>query len=436
MVGCAGEQAASTHSIESESTVCGVGSTVKGIDVSYYQGAIDWTAVKNDGVAFAFVRVSDGLTNADPKFDSYWTGSRAAGIKHGAYQFFRPGQDPIAQADLLLSKVGGKLAVDDLPPVVDVETSDGQSAAAIQASLRKWVDHVTTALGRAPIVYTGLYFWRDSVGSADFTSSPLWHAQYTTSSCPTIPDPWQRWAFWQYTSTGTVAGITGSVDIDRYNGDDSALRAFLGPAGTCGDGACTAGETSLECPEDCGACGTVAGDGGEIDDGDQCFEQGGPLATMRHVTTAGDAGDLSWTHTTEDASEANFATWHLVLAEPGRYEVEVYTDTTFAQSRQAKYVVEAGGTTQDMMIDQSAQDGWQSLGAFDFVAGGHQSIHLGDNTGEPLAANVQLVFDAVRLTRVDPQSETTTGGCSTGGPLGLALVALLGGVRRRRPRAE
>jgi len=436
MVGCSGEQAASTVStIESEATVCGVGSTVKGIDVSYYQGTIDWNAVKNDGVAYAFIRVSDGEVFADPKFDSYWAGSRAAGIKHGAYQFFRPAQDPIAQADLLLSKIGNKLAADDLPPVVDVEASDGETAATVETKLHAWVDRVTTALGRAPIVYTGQYFWRDSVGGADFTSSPLWHAQYTTASCPTIAEPWHGWTFWQYTSSGTVAGISGDVDLDRYNGDKTSLLAFLGPAGSCGDGTCNAGESSLGCPEDCGGCGTIAAGGGTVDDGDRCFEPGGPLDYLRPVTTAGDAGDLIWTHATEDTSEANFATWHLVLAEAGRYEVEVYTAAAFAQSHRAKYVVEAGGETADVVIDQSSIDGWQSLGTFELVAGGHQSIHLGDNTGEPLANNVQLVFDSVRLTRVDdPTGEPPpSGGCATGGgSLGLVLSALLAGLRRRR----
>src|SRR5690349_556343 len=75
--------------LEQEATVCGSGPTVKGIDVSYYQGNIDWTRVKNDGVKYAFIRVSDGLGTIDTKFETYWAQSRANGIIHGAYQFFR-----------------------------------------------------------------------------------------------------------------------------------------------------------------------------------------------------------------------------------------------------------------------------------------------------------------------------------------------------------
>src|SRR5258705_12512274 len=139
MVGCIAEgQPDSTDLslLEQEATVCGVGPTVKGIDVSYHNGTINWSSVKADGVAYAFIRVSDGTGFIDPKFESYWSASRAVGIKHGAYQYFHPGTDPIAQADLLLSKIGSKLEPDDLPPVVDVEVADGLGAAQIQAKLK------------------------------------------------------------------------------------------------------------------------------------------------------------------------------------------------------------------------------------------------------------------------------------------------------------
>src|SRR5947209_6598600 len=147
---CANAPAVS--SVEDNTTVCGAGPTVKGIDVSYYQGTINWTSVKNDGVVYAFIRTSDGSYH-DPQFDTYWAESRAAGVKHGAYHFFRPASDPIVQADYLLSKIGGKLAADDLPPVLDVEAADGVSAANIAAGVKKWSDHVEAALGRKPIIY-------------------------------------------------------------------------------------------------------------------------------------------------------------------------------------------------------------------------------------------------------------------------------------------
>lgn len=429
------ERTATTSMTEQFDTVCGTGPTVKGVDVSYYQGTIDWTAAKADGVQFAFIRVSDGLGFVDPKFQSYWDGSRAAGIVHGAYQFFRPAEDPIAQADLLLAKIGTP-AADDLPPVIDVEATGSLAPSVVAAKVKQWVDHVTAAIGRPPIIYTGYYFWRDSVGNPDLSSSPLWHAQYTSAACPTIASAWPTWTFWQYTSTGSVAGITGGgLDVDRFNGTLDQMMTTMTGGGPA-------------------PCDPIAHDGGIVDDGDACFTAGGPLQYIRTVTASGEGNDLRWTHTTSDPTEANFGQWNLTLAEAGKYQVEAYTATSYAQSKQAKYVVHAAGTDSESTIDQSAVDGWQSLGTFDFAAGGDQFVHLADNTGEPVANNVQIVFDAVRLTRVpddttppppgpDPGPDPTptdpgthAGGCNAGGGgagLSLALLALV--MRRRRRSA-
>jgi hypothetical protein len=237
----------------------------------------------------------------------------------------------------------------------------------------------------------------------------------------------------------------GGVDINRWNGDRESLDTYLGPNGSgghvCGDGKCTAGEDANSCPQDCPPCGTIPSSGGELDDGDACFEPGGPMEFLRHVTTAGEQSDLLWTHASDHPEAGNFATWHLFLEEAGTYTVEVYTDTSFAQSKMAKYTVQAGGQTTDKLIDQTAVNGWQPLGDFSFSAGGYQSIHLGDNTGELPANNVQLAFDAVRLTRIpDPGgasgqtsgSSDHGGGCTVGGNAGFAVVAALAGLRRRR----
>ncbi|MCX5740969.1 MAG: hypothetical protein NT062_00555, partial [Proteobacteria bacterium] len=128
----------------------------------------------------------------------------------------------------------------------------------------------------------------------------------------------------------------------------------------------------------------------------------------------------------------------------GRYRVEVYTAAPYAQSKQARYVLTAAGTEHEVAIDQSAVDGWQALGDFDFAAGADQTLHLGDNTGEAVTTNVQLVFDAVRLTRLDsmpsptpdptePDPDAATGGCSSGGSSSLVLgLGALVALRRRR----
>ena len=233
-----------------EARVCASGETTLGIDVSYYQGVIDWNAVRNAGIKFAFVRVSDGNAFSDPKFTANWNGARQAGIIRGAYQFFRPNQNVTAQADKMIAAIG-TYEPGDLPPVVDVEATGGLSATAIQSRLRTWVDRVKNALGVTPIIYTGKYFWRDEVGApASFAPNPLWIAQYT-SLCPDIPGPWQRWTFWQYTDSGHVAGISGNVDMNRFNGSLSDLQVFVGASTSPppADSTCTSATLNRQVPE-------------------------------------------------------------------------------------------------------------------------------------------------------------------------------------------
>ena len=406
---------------EQAATVCAAGPTVRGMDVAVYDDVTDWAAVRASGIEFAFVRVSDGLNYPDSRFATYWPAAQNAGLLRGAYQFFEPAQDPIAQADMLLNAAGPPQP-GDLPPVLDLEVSGGLTTTQVTAAAQTWVDHVAAATGRPPIVYAGLYSWPTLTGGADFTTSPLWIAQYTSAACPNIPDPWTQWLFWQDTASGTAPGVASSaLDLDIFNGTYDDLVAFAnGPPPPCG---------------------TIGPDGGEIDDGDPCFVAGGPASTLHHET-AGEGGDLIWTHATDATSEANFAQWDLYFALGGTYQVEAYTDHAYATSKQAGYLVRAAGSTTVSTIDQSAADGWQSLGTFTFAAGGGQSIHLGDNTGEPSTAAAQLVFDAIRVTRVDTgyfQGEAVTGhaggGCAAGGSPGwLVGLALL--LFRRRARAR
>jgi GH25 family lysozyme M1 (1,4-beta-N-acetylmuramidase) len=204
---------------------CIPGSTVKGVDVSYYDGDVDWSATKANGVDFAFVRVSDGLTFHDPDFVQNWQGTKTAGVIRGAYQFFRPEDDPTEQADLVISSIGGKYTPGDLPPVIDVEVSDGYGPSALAAKITTWVDRVQTALGVRPIVYTGTYFWEDQVGGASgFGEDPMWLARYT--ACPSVTSPWTTWTFWQYTDTGSIGGIDDAVDTNRFDGTLDQLTAF------------------------------------------------------------------------------------------------------------------------------------------------------------------------------------------------------------------
>lgn len=209
---------------ESLSPICGSATTVSGIDVSEMQGQIDWAKVKADGVAFAFLRVADGIDFVDLRFAENWSRSRAVNVRRGPYHFFRPSEDAVAQAELFLTTVGA-LEPGDLPPVLDLEATDGRTPAQVSAGAKVWLDVVEQRLGVRPILYVGPYFWRDQMGAPAWGKDyDLWIAHWT-SGCPSVPSPFTKWQFHQRTARGRVNGIQGDVDMNRFNGSAAALAA-------------------------------------------------------------------------------------------------------------------------------------------------------------------------------------------------------------------
>jgi hypothetical protein len=312
-------------------------------------------------------------------------------VVRGAYQFFRSNQDPVAQADKVVDAVGGALAPGDLPPVIDVESKDGQSASTIRNKVQQWIDRIEERLGVTPIVYTGPYFWRDTVAGADFDEHPLWIAHYGTS-CPMVPPTWSnlsgvQWMFHQHTSSGRVQGISGDVDMNRFNGTMSQLLAL------------TVGGDTPPPPPPGDGCLPV-GDSRIIDNGDACFTAGGDPSFLRSVSTRGFEGDLIWTGTTSLSSAVNFAQWDIAVEVPGTYEVEVWIDDVHGTSRQARYAIAHEGGQTAAIIDQNGSTGWVSLGAYAFGGAG-EHLRLDDNTGERGGLGRHLVFDAARVTRLD-----------------------------------
>lgn len=117
-----------------------------GIDVSHFQGNVNWPAVKAAGIAFAFAKASDGNTYTDPQFANNWRGMQAAGILRGAYHFYESKDDPQTQAQQFL-KVLGQLGSNDLPPVVDIESSTGSfGTQSLANNLQIWLDTVEQSL--------------------------------------------------------------------------------------------------------------------------------------------------------------------------------------------------------------------------------------------------------------------------------------------------
>lgn len=222
---CGSEDFERIGTSEDAIVVCPDGPTVKGIDVSYYQGNVDWQAVKDSGRVFAFARVNHG-SFIDPEFQDNWADMKAAGIIRGAYQFFDASANAIAQAQILIDRVG-MLGPGDLPAVLDLELTEGASAATIVSKVENWMEAVEQGTGKKPIIYTGKYFWNTNVNSDAFNEHPLWVANWFVD-CPDLPNAWNDWQFWQHSDSGSVPGIAGAVDLDRFNGSLAMLEAVAG----------------------------------------------------------------------------------------------------------------------------------------------------------------------------------------------------------------
>ena len=203
--------------------------SVEGIDVSRYQQKIDWPKVAVSKT-FVFIKATEGTNLADSAFDSYWASAKAAGLLRGAYHYFHPKLDPIAQAEFFLSKTTNA----ELPPVLDIEALDGATGAQLIESATRWLEHVT-AQTRRPLIYTCPGFWNNLPRSHISELADLWVAEWDTeTNAPANLIDWPGWSFWQYTSTGSVPGIPASVDLNRFNGTIDDLHAYLTRVGDPG----------------------------------------------------------------------------------------------------------------------------------------------------------------------------------------------------------
>ncbi len=199
---------------------------MSGIDVSHFQQEIDWHQVHTVGIAFAFIKATDGTTVADRRFAIHWRQSKAARVLRGAYHFFRPQLDPEAQAKFFLERLNEDYG--ELPPVLDVESlSTGISSEQVIAGAKRWIDFISAVIHRKAILYTGSAFWRNTLrNSTALADCPLWVAHYTSGPNPLVPSAWPKWTFWQFSQRGKMAGIEGFVDLDVFNGTAAELEAF------------------------------------------------------------------------------------------------------------------------------------------------------------------------------------------------------------------
>ncbi len=209
-----------------------------GIDVSHYQGKIQWPRVAAAGYTFAFGKATESTTYTDPTYATNRTGAESAGLTFGAYHFGRPGgsgdagiiANAIAQADYFLDVAQPQPG--ELPPVLDLETKGALAVAGLQKWTRAWLDEVAARTGVEAFVYASPSFWQTALGdTVDVADAgyPLWIAHWTTNASPLVPaESWggHSWTFWQHSSHGSVAGISPQVDLDRFHGPDASAAAI------------------------------------------------------------------------------------------------------------------------------------------------------------------------------------------------------------------
>lgn len=188
---------------------------VRGVDVSYYQGNVDWEALVSQNIDFAFMKATEGIDHIDSQFAQNWESAQSAALYVGAYHFFRFEDSGKEQAENFIRNV--PVTENTLPPVIDVELYESleeqPDTAETQANLQDMLDLLEEHYGVKPILYAAPNTFRAYVG--DFLGDyPIWISNY-------YYEPYFDWTFWQYTDSGELAGYDGyqqHIDLNVYKG--------------------------------------------------------------------------------------------------------------------------------------------------------------------------------------------------------------------------
>lgn len=195
---------------------------VVGIDVSEFQGKVDWEEVEildeKYPVQFVFIRATAGNDRVDRQFKKNWAGAKENKIMRGAYHYYRPNENSIEQADLFIKTV--KLQKGDLPPVLDIEKlPKNQSLDSLKVGLKRWLTKVEKYYQVRPIIYSGERYYSDFL-KEEFSEYLFWIANYNFYREKIEDD----WLFWQFTEKASLPGIEHRVDVNIYNGDLEQLQ--------------------------------------------------------------------------------------------------------------------------------------------------------------------------------------------------------------------
>lgn len=202
---------------------------VHGVDVSRWQGQIDWTTLRQQGANFAYIKATDGGDHLDPMFRTNWKRAQAAGLKRGAYHFFYWCRTASEQADWFIKNVPNDAFA--LPPVIDVEWNGESrckrrpSPETVREKMQVFMDKLEAHYGKRPIIYTAPDFYRDNLRGA-FPNYPFWLR--AVAQHPSKVYPGRKWLFWQYSGSGLSQGVNGRIDLNVFQGSETEWKRWVG----------------------------------------------------------------------------------------------------------------------------------------------------------------------------------------------------------------
>lgn len=201
--------------------------TVRGVDVSEYQGKITWEVLAAQGIDFAYIKATKGSGYKDKKFEYNWQEANKTHLKLGAYHLFTFNEPAQQQAANFIAAVPD---AGDLPPAVDVELygdnrDDPPDEAATVKALDQFLDALEGHYGKKPVIYATKKVY-DLYISGNFADHPVWVRNPKTE--PVLPDG-RKWTLWQYNNDGELKGYEGEsrfIDLNLFNGTEQEFEAF------------------------------------------------------------------------------------------------------------------------------------------------------------------------------------------------------------------
>jgi len=188
---------------------------VHGIDVSHHQSFINWDKIATQNIHFSFAKATEGMDFVDTLFCHNWEEMNRVGLLRGAYHFFRPKSDAALQAANFLNWV--EIDYGDLPPVLDIEVTDGVEGESLIKGIQTWLKLVEQKTRIKPIIYTNQKFFNQHLAE-HFEEYPIWIARYNSFFNPNMHNS-REWKFWQYGNRGQLDGINGNVDFNVFHGN-------------------------------------------------------------------------------------------------------------------------------------------------------------------------------------------------------------------------